>query len=113
MQTRRTARPATPALRLRRVAIAVAGFSVLLLGVALLVVPVPGTSVFILALGLAILAREFLWARRLRDWSIANLKRTWAGVRAMVRRAAHGPGVAPLPLTAQRARVGHRAPVAG
>ena len=68
---------------MRRVAIAVAGFTVLILGVALVVVPVPGTSVVVVPIGLAILAREFHWARRLLDWSSAALRRTWAGVRRL------------------------------
>jgi CBS domain containing-hemolysin-like protein len=79
MQIRRP----TTALTLRRAAVAVAGFSVLTFGVALLVVPVPGTSVVIFPLGLAILAREFRWAQRLLDWSIAAVRRTWAGVRRL------------------------------
>jgi uncharacterized protein (TIGR02611 family) len=41
------------------------GFTLLAIGVALLVTPVPGWLV-ILA-GLALLAAEFLWARRLLD----------------------------------------------
>lgn len=69
---------------MRRVAIAVAGFTVLVFGVALLVVPVPGTSVVVIPLGLAILAREFQWARRLLDWSTAVARRTWTGVRQLL-----------------------------
>jgi uncharacterized protein (TIGR02611 family) len=68
---------------LRRIAIAIAGFSVLLLGVALLVVPVPGTTVVVFPFGLAILAREFQWAQRLLDWSISAVRRTWAWVRRL------------------------------
>jgi tellurite resistance protein TerC len=71
------------ALGLRRVAFALAGFSVLLFGVALLVVPVPGTSVVVFPIGLAILAREFHWARRLLDRSTATARRIWAGVRRL------------------------------
>jgi len=70
---------ATPGLR--RVAIAIAGFSVLIFGVALLVVPIPGTTLVIFPLGLSILAREFRWARRLLDWLTATVKRAWTGVR--------------------------------
>ena len=77
-------------------AIAVAGFSVLLLGVALLVVPIPGTTVIVIPLGLTILAREFAWARRLRDWSTDGLRRTWAGLRRSL-----GPRSL-LPVTAHR-----------
>jgi hypothetical protein len=69
---------------LRRFAISVAGFSVLLLGVVLLVVPVPGTTVVVVPLGLTILAREFTWARRLRDWSTDGVRRTWTAVRGLV-----------------------------
>jgi hypothetical protein len=83
MQIRQRAQRSTTTLRLRTVAIAVAGFSVLIFGVALLVVPVPGTSIVIFPLGLAILAREFRWARRLRDWSIGGVRRTWAGMRRL------------------------------
>jgi len=86
--------PATT--RLRRAAIALAGFGVLLLGVALLVVPIPGTTVVVIPLGLTILAKEFAWARRLRDWSTDGLRRTWATLR-------HLFGARPLaPVTAHR-----------
>ena len=71
------------ALGLRKAAVAVAGFSVLLFGVALLVVPVPGTSLVVIPVGLAILAREFAWAQRLLDWSTASARRIWAAVRRL------------------------------
>jgi len=76
-------RGAAGAVGLRRVAIAVAGFGVLTFGVALLVVPVPGTSVVVVPIGLAILAREFQWAQRLLDWSTAAIRRAWTGVRRL------------------------------
>lgn len=47
----------------RRIGITVAGFTVLLVGVALLVLPGPGWLVIFV--GLAILAREYVWAQRL------------------------------------------------
>src|SRR3954469_14807433 len=89
-------RPASapPTLCVRRVAIALAGFSVLLLGLALLVVPVPGTTVVVMPLGLTILAREFVWARRLRDWSTAAVTRTWARVRGSLRGRRLAPAAA-------------------
>ena len=68
---------------LRKVAIAMAGFSVLGFGVALLVVPIPGTSLVVIPLGLAILARQFKWAQTLLDWSTAAVRRIWAGVRRL------------------------------
>ena len=46
----------------RKIAIAVVGSTVVLIGVALLVLPGPGLLVLIL--GLALLATEFVWARR-------------------------------------------------
>jgi tellurite resistance protein TerC len=52
------------ALRIaRKVAVAVIGASVLAFGIALIVLP--GPAVIVIPLGLAILASEFLWARRL------------------------------------------------
>lgn len=47
----------------RRVIVAVVGVTVLLLGIALLVLP--GPAVVVIPIGLAILAVEFAWARRL------------------------------------------------
>lgn len=55
---------ATSSLRLaRKIMVAVIGCSVLALGVALIVLP--GPAVLVIPLGLAILATEFLWARKL------------------------------------------------
>jgi len=47
----------------RKVAVAVIGATVLVFGIALIVLP--GPAVIVIPLGLAILATEFLWARRL------------------------------------------------
>jgi uncharacterized protein (TIGR02611 family) len=59
-----TASVATSSLRVaRKVAVAVIGASVLAFGVALIVLP--GPAFIVIPLGLAILATEFLWARRL------------------------------------------------
>jgi uncharacterized protein (TIGR02611 family) len=49
--------------KVRRLVIAVLGFTVLLIGVAMIVTP--GPSLLVIVLGLAILATEFIWARRL------------------------------------------------
>jgi len=49
--------------KIRRLVIAVIGFTVLLIGVAMIVTP--GPSILVIVLGLAILATEFIWARRL------------------------------------------------
>jgi uncharacterized protein (TIGR02611 family) len=47
---------------LRRVIVAVIGFTVLLIGVAMMVLP--GPAIVVIPLGLGILATEFVWARR-------------------------------------------------
>lgn len=49
--------------RARRLIIIVAGFTVLIIGVAMIVLP--GPAVVVIPLGLAILATEFIWARTL------------------------------------------------
>jgi len=46
----------------RRIVIAIAGVSVLLLGVVMLVTP--GPAIIVIPVGLAILAVEFVWARK-------------------------------------------------
>ena len=84
--------PSAATRRLRRAAIAGAGLGVLLLGVALLVVPIPGTSLVVIPLGLTILAREFTWARRLRDWSSRIVTRICKWTSAPMR-GLFGPGL--------------------
>jgi len=51
--------------QVRRIFIVIAGFTLLLAGVVMLVTPGPGMLVILLGLGL--LAAEFVWARRLMD----------------------------------------------
>jgi uncharacterized protein (TIGR02611 family) len=51
--------------QVRRVFLIIAGFTLLLAGVVMLVTPGPGIPVILLGLGL--LAAEFVWARRLMD----------------------------------------------
>lgn len=48
-----------------RLIVIVIGFTVLLIGLALLVLP--GPAMLVIPLGLAILATEFVWARKLLD----------------------------------------------
>lgn len=48
--------------RIKRIAVAVAGGTVLAIGMALVVLP--GPAIVVIPLGLAILAAEFAWARR-------------------------------------------------
>lgn len=53
-----------PNLRfLKKIVIAIIGFTVLLVGVAMIVLP--GPAFIVIPLGLAILATEFVWAQRL------------------------------------------------
>ncbi|MBM4141349.1 MAG: hypothetical protein FJ242_07695 [Nitrospira sp.] len=47
----------------KRLIIAVIGFTVLLIGLAMIVLP--GPAIVVIPSGLAILATEFVWARRL------------------------------------------------
>jgi uncharacterized protein (TIGR02611 family) len=58
----------------RRILIAVIGFTVIAIGVAMLVTPGPGWLVIFL--GLSILSAEFVWARRL----LRRLKRSSGGI---------------------------------
>ena len=65
----------------RRIALAIAGFSVLALGLALVVVPVPGTSIVVIPLGFTILAKEFTWARSTLAWATRVMQALWFAVR--------------------------------
>lgn len=49
--------------RIKRIVVAIIGFTVLLVGIAMMVLP--GPAIVVIPLGLAILATEFVWARRL------------------------------------------------
>ena len=56
---------------LKRAVVAVIGFTVLFVGIAMMVLP--GPAVVVIPLGLAILATEFLWAQRLLERARATL----------------------------------------
>ena len=64
--------------QVRRVFLVIAGFTLLLAGVVMLVTPGPG--MFAIFLGLGLLAAEFVWARRLMD----RIKREGGRVRDAV-----------------------------
>ncbi len=61
----------------KRLIIAVIGFTVLLTGIAMIVLP--GPAIVVIPIGLVILAAEFVWARRLLD----RIKRSAISVRNM------------------------------
>jgi uncharacterized protein (TIGR02611 family) len=70
---------------MKKVVVALIGGTVLMVGIALLVLPGPGLP--IVAAGIAILATEFLWARRaLRNakGAVAKVRRR-SGIRAWLR----------------------------
>jgi uncharacterized protein (TIGR02611 family) len=56
----------------RRVAVTLLGFTVLLVGLVLL--PLPGPGLLVVALGLAILATEFVWAWRAQRYVQARAR---------------------------------------
>jgi uncharacterized protein (TIGR02611 family) len=66
--------------QVRRLSRIIGGFTLLVIGVVMLVTPGPGWLVIFLGLGL--LAAEFVWARRLMD----RIKREGERVRNVVRR---------------------------
>lgn len=68
----------------RRVLIIAAGGALLLGGIAMLVLPGPGLLVIIA--GLAVLAREFVWAERALDRAKARAKDGTAALRRVTRR---------------------------
>jgi len=68
----------------KRVIVAIVGSTIVLIGVALLVLPGPGLVV--ISLGLALLATEFVWARALLKKARTAVARTTQKVRGSVRR---------------------------
>ncbi len=63
----------------RKPLIMIAGGAVILTGLALL--PLPGPGWAIIFLGLAILATEFAWAKRLKEWAIYTFKSAFKSIR--------------------------------
>jgi uncharacterized protein (TIGR02611 family) len=61
---------------LRRAVVSVIGFTVLLIGLAMVILP--GPAIVVIPLGLAILATEFVWARRLLEKARASISRKGA-----------------------------------
>jgi uncharacterized protein (TIGR02611 family) len=61
---------------LRRAVVAVIGFTVLLIGIVMVVLP--GPAIVVIPLGLAILATEFVWAKRLLEKARSTITRKGA-----------------------------------
>lgn len=90
---------------MRRLVVALFGGTVLLLGLAMLILPGPG--VLVLAAGMAILATEFIWARqawRKAKGTVARARRR-SGLRGWLRRTA-----GPVRVSQPRAQLGGGAP---
>jgi uncharacterized protein (TIGR02611 family) len=60
--------------RTYRIAFATAGFLVLIGGIVLSLPLVPGPGIVLLAIGLGMLALEFLWAERMLAWTVDRLE---------------------------------------
>jgi tellurite resistance protein TerC len=72
-RSKRQDHPPPRGRQLRRLIIGVIGFTILVIGVAMIVLPGPATIA--IPLGLGILATEFIWARRLMKKARGQLQR--------------------------------------
>jgi tellurite resistance protein TerC len=70
----------------RKAAVATLGSSVLVLGTALIPLPVPGAAILVIPIGLAILATEFAWAQKLVEPLRKLLSRLKAAAARLLRR---------------------------
>ncbi len=84
----------TPTL-VRRVTIFLVGWTIVLMGILMLVLPGPGLLAILL--GFAILATEFAFAARLRAWTLSQAKQ----IVARKRRTVTKPQPEPTPETAK------------
>ena len=69
--------------RFYRVPFALLGFTIVLLGIAMLVLPGPG--LLVIAVGLGMLALEFAWAERVLERTLERMTQTGARVRRLTR----------------------------
>jgi uncharacterized protein (TIGR02611 family) len=69
--------------RIVRVAVVLAGFVVVLAGLAM--IPLPGPGLLVVAVGLAVLALEFVWAERLLERTVDRMTKTSETVREATR----------------------------
>jgi len=61
----------------KRLVVTVIGFTILTIGVAMIVLP--GPAVVVIPIGLALLATEFIWARKLLDAAKERISRMKRG----------------------------------
>jgi uncharacterized protein (TIGR02611 family) len=69
--------------RIVRAAVVLAGFVVVLAGLAM--IPLPGPGLLVTAVGLAVLALEFVWAERLLERTIDRMTKTSETVKRATR----------------------------
>jgi uncharacterized protein (TIGR02611 family) len=69
--------------RVVRLAVALAGFVVVLAGIAM--IPLPGPGLLVVAAGLAVLALEFAWAERLLERTVERMSDAGEKVRSASR----------------------------
>lgn len=85
----------------KRVAITILGFAVILAGLALSLPGIPGPGILVIIAGLAVLATEYAWARRVLDRARDRARRAAERVRRARRQAPsvaeadEGPGSGP------------------
>jgi uncharacterized protein (TIGR02611 family) len=60
--------------QVKRLIVAVIGFTILAIGIAMIVLP--GPAILVIPLGLSILATEFVWAKKVLEKIKAKLKKT-------------------------------------
>jgi len=70
----------------RKAGVAALGSGVLVLGTALIPLPVPGAAILVIPIGLAILATEFAWAQKLVEPLRKLLSRLKAAAARLLRR---------------------------
>ena len=69
--------------RIVRAAVVLAGFVVVLAGLAM--IPLPGPGLLVVAVGLAVLALEFAWAERLLERTVDRMTKTTETVKEATR----------------------------
>ncbi|MBI5561006.1 MAG: PGPGW domain-containing protein [Deltaproteobacteria bacterium] len=65
--------------QIKKLIVAVVGFTVLLIGIAM--IALPGPAFIVIPFGLAILATEFVWAKNLLQKAKARFKNKWGNNR--------------------------------